>query len=200
MLLTKISRFTILGLALLLGMVSRGFAPQRGFTPIDVPGASVTEAFGINPEGDIVGFYEAGPPPFVGHGFLLSKGVFTPINVPFPGTFSAQAQWINPEGDIVGRYADATGTRGFLLSKGVFTPINVPGASLTEANGINPQGVIVGAYDETGVHGFLLSKGVFTPIDVPGASLTFASGINPRGDIVGLYSDATGTHGFLLSK
>ena len=156
MLLTKISRFTILGLALLLGMVSRGFAPQRGFTPIDVPGASVTEAFGINPEGDIVGFYEAGPPPFVGHGFLLSKGVFTPINV--------------------------------------------PGASLTEANGINPQGVIVGAYDETGVHGFLLSKGVFTPIDVPGASLTFASGINPRGDIVGLYSDATGTHGFLLSK
>ena len=183
MLLTKISRFTILGLAMLLGMVSRGFAPQGVFTPIDVPGASVTEAFGINPEGDIVGFYEAGPPPFVGHGFLLSKGVFTPSNVPFPGTFSTQAQEINPEaneGDIVGRYADATGTHGFLLSKGVFTPINVPGASLTEANGINPQGVIVGSYDETGLHGFLLSKGVFTPIDVPGASGTGASGINPQ--------------------
>ena len=39
-----------------------------------------------------------------------------------------------------------------------------------------------------------------TTIDVPGAALTEAFGINPEGEIVGSYVNATGTHGFLLSK
>src|SRR5713226_3819973 len=38
------------------------------FTTIDVPGAAFTEAAGINPQGDIVGFYIAGT---ANHGFLL---------------------------------------------------------------------------------------------------------------------------------
>src|SRR5438067_8913979 len=48
-----------------------------------------------------------------------------------------------------------------------------------------------------------LAKGNnFTIIDVPGASaLTEAHGTNTHGDIVGTYyANATGTHGFLLSK
>ena len=49
------------------------------------------------------------------HGFLLSKGVFTPIDV--PGATLTFASGINPRGDIVGLYSDATGTHGFLLSK-----------------------------------------------------------------------------------
>jgi hypothetical protein len=41
-----------------------------------------------------------------------------------------------------------------------FTQIDVPGAILTDANGINPRGDIVGDYvDSDGnEHGFLLSK------------------------------------------
>jgi hypothetical protein len=52
---------------------------------------------------------------------------------------------------------------------GNFTQIDVPGSVFTIANGINPQGDIVGAYvDSSGrLHGFLLSKGRFTTIDPP---------------------------------
>ena len=52
----------------------------------------------------------------------------------------------------------------------------------------------------TGTHGFLISGSGFTTIDVPGAVATAAIGINAQGDIVGEYSDAGGTHGFLLSR
>ncbi len=40
--------------------------------------------------------------------------------------------------------------------------------------------------------------GTFTSIDYPGATQTRAHGINSSGDIVGLYTDASGTHGYLL--
>ena len=40
----------------------------------------------------------------------------------------------------------------------------------------------------------------FDSIDVPNAGPTVANGINNKGQIVGLFRDATGTHGFLLSK
>jgi uncharacterized membrane protein len=42
--------------------------------------------------------------------------------------------------------------------------------------------------------------GVFEPVDVTGAAATRVFGINPEGDIVGSYTDATGTHGFVLSN
>jgi hypothetical protein len=42
------------------------------------------------------------------------------------------------------------------------------------------------------------SAGTFERIDVPGATGTRAFGNNPQGDIVGSYTDASGTHGFLL--
>src|SRR5438034_6405193 len=78
---TRTSRFTTLGLGLLFAicMISSGVAGEQGFTPIDVPGAFFTEPVGINPEGDIVGFYSNA---IGAHGFLLSKGAFTPIDVP----------------------------------------------------------------------------------------------------------------------
>src|SRR6266508_408447 len=165
MLITRTRRFTTLGLALLFAicMVSSGFAHDHGFTSIDVPGASFTEAFGINPEGNVVGSYlnAAGL-----HGFLLSKGAFTTIDV--PGASFTQAFGINPEGNVVGVYSNATGTHGFLLRRrerdddgdnDAFTTIDVPGASFTEAFGINPEGNVVGLYrNATGTHGFLLRR------------------------------------------
>jgi hypothetical protein len=42
-------------------------------------------------------------------------------------------------------------------------------------------------------------NGTFTSIDYPGSTFTIPWSINGRGDIVGAYSDASGTHGFLLS-
>ena len=107
-------RFATLGIALLFAiwMVSSGFAHDHAFTTIDVPGASFTQALGINPKGDVVGSYlnAAGL-----HGFLLSKGAFTAIDV--PGASFTQALGINPKGDVVGVYSNATGTHGFLLRR-----------------------------------------------------------------------------------
>ncbi len=58
------------------------------FTTIDFPGAVLTQALGINPRGDIVGPYQSGDLKL--HGYLLSGGNFTTIDVPFPG---APAMW-----------------------------------------------------------------------------------------------------------
>ena len=52
----------------------------KEFTQIDVPGAIFTIATDINPQGEIVGFYLDSS--FNLHGFLLSNGVFTTIDVP----------------------------------------------------------------------------------------------------------------------
>src|SRR5436190_9541940 len=44
------------------------------------------------------------------------------------------------------------------------------------------------------------SRFCFSSIDVPGATVgSNAMGINARGDIVGAFTDAAGTHGYLLS-
>src|SRR5215472_15421043 len=75
-----------------------------------------------------------------------------------------------------------------------FTSIDFPGAVLTNAQGINPGGEIVGIYRDTAgkQHGFLLSGGNFSSIDYPGAIATDARGISPGGDIVGAFTDAPG--------
>jgi len=179
-----------------------GFLLSQGtFATVDVPGASSTTAFGINPEGDIVGDYSTtvGPcadvPDAGCHGFLLSKGTFTTIDV--PGAFGTTARGISPEGTIVGFYLNATGFHGFLFSNDAF--INIANALIS---GINPAGSIVGAHSSN--HGFLLRRGVFSVIDFPGTDVTVPIGINPEGDIVGFYFSgpfATAIlHGFLLRK
>jgi probable HAF family extracellular repeat protein len=89
------------------------------------------------------------------------------------------------------------------LSNGSFTAIAKPGATLTDVEGINARGDIVGFYiDSSGnFHGLLLSDGRFTTIDVPGVAQTFGCfGINAEGYIVGSSIDSSGNdHGFLLS-
>jgi uncharacterized membrane protein len=161
-------------------------ASLHGFTTIDFPGATNTEAYGINPQGDIVGSYLSNGV----HAFLLSRGIFTTLD--FPGASFTQALGINAQGDIVGRYTPWNGPgQGFLLSKGAWTTIHFRGASNTQAWGINAQGDIVGFYfDDTGIHGFLLSGGAFRTLDFPNAAATEPLGINPRGEIVGIYYNA----------
>jgi probable HAF family extracellular repeat protein len=73
-----------------------------------------------------------------------------------------------------------------------------PGASITELNGINNSGAIVG---DTIQGGFLLQNGKFTSISIPGAHAG-ASGINSSGQIVGSYdanSGGSNPQGYLYS-
>ena len=83
------------------------------FTPLVVPGSTITRAFDINPAGEIVGVYVN--PPGVFHGFALMDGSYVSIDV--PGATATRAWGINARGDIVGVYATTDGkTHGFLRS------------------------------------------------------------------------------------
>ena len=89
----------------------------------------------------------------------------------------------------------------------VFTTLDFPGAVLTNPQGINPQGDIVGAYTDAAgqQHGFLRSGGQYRTVDFPNARVTSALGINASGDIVGTYqrqgeTGGLSSHGFLLTR
>jgi hypothetical protein len=83
-----------------------GFLLRGGnFTSIDFPGAVLTWITGINPRGEIVGFYDTEGGNH--HGFVRSKEAFESIDI--PGALYTFANGINPQGDIVGFYADSGG-------------------------------------------------------------------------------------------
>jgi hypothetical protein len=183
--------------ALVLGLLlfTTGSAAQSfNFTTIDVPcGAAPptscpngiarqTFVNGINPAGDMVGAYFDG----VGrrHGFLLSAGQFTTIDVPgalvgAAGVLSTNPKGISPAGDIVGvftspyipgvsdrapqdsaSYCPATGSvacaKGFLYSHGKFSTVLFPGHPGAIPQRITPDGDIYGC-----LHDFDLTNSMF---------------------------------------
>jgi len=81
-------------------LCSHGFLYDGStFTSIDVPGAVVTQATGINDFGQIVGTYYDGT---TLHGFVYDGTTFTPVDA--PGAFLTTVNRINNNGAIVGFY------------------------------------------------------------------------------------------------
>ncbi len=192
------------------GSVAHGFILDGGqYTTLDFPGAAGTNLTGLNPSGEMTGFYCSDPAcgstgnATTNHSFTVSKkGTLTSFDP--PGAVSSTASTVNPSGAVVGAYTDSGGvTHGYLLYHGSFTTIDFPGSILTFAGGNNPEGDIIGEYIDAAkvAHSFLLSNGVFTSFDPPGATLSDASGINPGGTIVGLYVDsANAVHGYIRTR
>ena len=149
-------------------------AQSFNFAPIDVPCSACpggiarrTAIGGINPGGDIVGTYTDA----VGkqHGFLLSGGQFTSIDVPgtlvgTTGTLPTVARGIGPNGEIVGQftapvnssapvdspeYCPAAGStaciKGFLYSHGKFSAVLFPGHPGAIPGRITPSGSAIAA-------------------------------------------------------
>ncbi len=102
-----------------LGGAGAAEAAAFTFTTIDVSGASLTEANGINDARQIAGaFADAGG---FSHGFLDSSGTITSIDA--PNAISSAAFGINDAGDIVGFFVDANNvTRGFLATPDAAVP------------------------------------------------------------------------------
>jgi uncharacterized membrane protein len=167
-----------------LGLLVGGAALAKAdytFTTSDMPGASSTQAFGINDAGQIVGAF-FGPAGLAGpsQSFLLSAGGYTTLDV--PGSFSSTANKINASGQIVGSYFDGS-EHGFLLSGGSYTRFDAPSSVgnpllpiiRTQALGIYASGQIVGTYTAQislrppiqDTEGFLLSGGKYTGIAPP---------------------------------
>lgn len=164
------------------------------FVTIDVPNATFTIATGIGPSGDIVGIY--GDASFNEHGFLLSRGNFTTIDVPgalvgASGTLQTEANGINPAGDIVGDYFAPPGApgapechvafspacrRGFLYSDGQFSDVLVPGKKGSIPNSIAADGTIYGCDHNDDYFGSMVGFGrtrfgTFITLDAGGGEL-----------------------------
>jgi len=183
------------------------------FESINVPNATATRAFGINPQGDIVGSYTAAGRT---HGYLLRAGEVTTID--YPGSSSTEAWGINARGDIIGRYTvtGRPGTLGFLLSRGRFTDVSIPSATgpggkhvITLPTKIGASGEIVGCFHDANnlidMFGYVQRDGDISTFALPstlGPAAAMHNGITPGGSIVaGLVFPAPGrARGYLLAN
>jgi hypothetical protein len=209
-------------------------APDGTFTIFDDPGAGTcstscgtigpgqgTRAYGINPSGEIAGFYSDNTGRC--HGYArAANGTFTQIDAPdagtgpFPqGTFPSEftPAGINPAGAITGFYVDASSVQhGFVrAANGVITEFDPTGSIFTNPNAIDALGEITGFYFDANFvgHGFLRAlDGTITSFEAPGADTTpgtgngtFGVSLTPNGGIEGVYVDAQGVlHGFVRSS
>lgn len=192
--------------------------PYSNYTLLTKPHKSNIVPTALNASGQVVGGYVDSK--LVQHGFLLTHGAYTKLDVPGALTGTTYPAGINEFSVVVGSYQPdgSGGERGFVYNNGVYTTFAVNLANAvpdsTFAYGINDWGQIVGNYlDVNGrTRGFVLFNGVYTSFDVasPGAGIrvnaTLPYGINDLGQIVGLYTtDVNGdpltvaTHGFILS-
>jgi uncharacterized membrane protein len=170
------------------------FRDRKGkYTLLDFPNANLTEAIGINDDGQVVGDYrDSSSGKF--HGFFWDAGLFLTIDVPFPEAAATAPTGINNVGQIVGFHDDLPGGdrfHGFLYDRGIFISFDFPASQLTLPMDINDREQIVGIYVDNTilVHGFVLEDGTFTTFDVPFPNVVFTDvqGINNRGQIVGRY-------------
>jgi probable HAF family extracellular repeat protein len=172
---------------------------QYVFAPIDVPGAAATYANG-NTTHEIVGEFDDQDGNT--HGFVLSKGGFTPFDAPGADGYTS-INGINDQGDRSGIYFANGRYYGYFWHRGGFNTLDPSGSTFSAALFLNDLGQVVGYSVENKTrHGFVWSHGVFTTIDPPdvGPGGTRAIGINNREQIVGAYSDkGHHIHGFLLS-
>jgi hypothetical protein len=133
-----------------------------------------SNAGGINPAGHIVGNYTDG----VGkmHGFLLSGGQFTTIDVPgelvgSTGTLPTAARGIGPSGDIVGQFN---------------APYNPP---LSTSVGFDSPAYCPAAGSAACIKGFLYSRGKFSAVLFAGHPGAIPGRIAPNGSIYGCLHD-----------
>lgn len=176
------------------------------WTPIDYPGGTYTEPWGINNSSQIVGTYNDSSN--VSHGFRLDGSTFTTIN--YPGSTLTNPTGINDAGQIVGSYADAASNwHGFIFYKNNYYAINYPGPTGTQtfAYGINGDGVIVGYYrtPPANAQGFACYPvppnwtGTYTTITYAGGNGTFLQGASNNNVFCGYFYGTLGNYGLTQS-
>jgi hypothetical protein len=192
-----------IALALASALPSTLLAQQFSFAPIDVPGATATQARGINASGEIVGFYKTtacadysvSAPGCPTHGFKYVNGTYVKLTV--PNATSTAIMGLNDFGDIVGFYTNRDGSRhGFLwLHTNVLKTIDYPGTSfVTVPMGVNNALTVVGglwSINSNGTFaegGFIWRNGHFSALNLGTAgclNCTSVNGISNNGIKVG---------------
>lgn len=194
----------------------KAFSESAGVvTPITIPGATASVAFGINDAGAIVGQYTNGAG--ISPGFLYQNGTLTTL-LPIPSATVVNAQGINNHGIVVGFYS-INGINQFpFLYNSVTHAYSFParpstsrtiadGLVLTQLLGVNDNGIVCGYYQTRNgsQFGFVykIATGKYTFFDAPqaapvnGVQITQLVGIS-NDEIAGFYIDSNGQmHGVI---
>jgi probable HAF family extracellular repeat protein len=196
-------------------LISRGFIWQNGkMTSLRPLGGNISQAFGINNSGQVVGVAEtdiADPscvrPQVLDYFAVIwnPNGAMRTLN-PIAGDQISGAVGINNNGQVVGAsgpcapLSAAIGAHAVLWQSGSTTATdlgNLGGSTNNVAFAINGQGEIVGISTLSGnatVHAFLwLNGGPMQDLGtLPGDVLSIAYSLNDAGEIVGQSCDANG--------
>jgi len=181
--------------------VTHGMAIQgQTVTTYDDPNGTGTQGYGINTQGDIVGWYTTTSTEEP-QGFLYKSGVFTDVGP--SGELSTEATGINDAGDMVGVYTDSSGVEhGWLWNGTAYKTFDVSGVEATIGWGINNNNLItLYVINDSGLYDAYSTTDLttFTNIDVPGATQSVAHAANNRGDIVMTWFDSSSeAHGAVL--
>jgi probable HAF family extracellular repeat protein len=189
------------------GILNTNFVrnPDGTFTTLNIAGDPLASANGINASGIVVGATSQG------QAFVFDNGIVSILPAVLPvNTAGETAFGINDGNTIVGQFVDnlTDTTPGFVDANGQFTMLNpVVNAAVTNAQGINNQGDVVGFYSTDGAHqhGFLFNTTtqqytLLADPNVPNLFLTQFLGVNDNGLAVGYWQDNAGNqHGFLYN-
>jgi uncharacterized membrane protein len=182
-------------LVLVMTAVVRGHeGRQPRYRSIDIPGATLTTAQGVNGRRDVVGWYVNASGT---HGYLLSEGTITTID--YPGAVYTDARGINGHGEIVGAYRmpgePAVNFHGYRRTRyGEFIPIDFPGHTNTIPQRITNTGLVLGCRHDNDLMATMRGIEINSHNTSEATDISlFASmnnGITPDGSVgVGLYTD-----------
>lgn len=169
--------------------------PTFRFTSIEVPGATMTAAQGINAAGEVVGWYFTTDGRQ--HGFVMKGTGFTTVD--YPGAFYTDVRGIGPNGELVGNFSaenePGVAFHGFRMNaRGEFTAVHYEGHLYEILQRILPDGTILGCrHDENTTHtmrGIVINaQGGNSEI---GTHASMHNGATPDlSRIVGLYTNMT---------
>jgi probable HAF family extracellular repeat protein len=189
-------RISIVTLALIVAALSSPLSGQLAstinlyqFTVVDVPDAEITVVNRVNDRGELLGDFRLRTertPFFPIHGFLLSAGVVTQLDV--PGAEGTSASDFDSDRVIVGWAHPEAG--GYVFDRAASTFATLP-PPIKQALGTNELGDIVGVAEPIeGVHtsAFVRSDGVVARFNFPAAQVTAAADVNDARVIVGWYA------------
>jgi hypothetical protein len=169
------------------------------FTDVAYPGASATQALGLNDRDELVGTYTAGT---AMHGFTWTPGGgFKTLDDP-NGAGTTVINGVNNAGDLVGFYTDANGnTDGYLAEVKTTVWVNLtpmPAGNVVVGKAAGQPAVTVSAFGLTpgSAHTVLLKGnpiGTLTADGTGDAAATFAAGGVPGGSRVKILDGDVGT-------
>ncbi|MCK6372540.1 MAG: PEP-CTERM sorting domain-containing protein [Zoogloea sp.] len=183
----------------------RAFLDSAGVTTNlgTLGGSGVSEAFGINSSGQVVGGASYTHPNLDYHAFLYSGGTMTDLGTLGGTTSTARA--INDSGQIVGWSTTSTNTtQAFFFNAGVMNDIGTLGGTFSRAVSINASGQAVGSSSingDTEIHAFFYANDKMTDLGSLGGTQSEARSINASGQVVGwsLTQNDAAQHFFLYS-